>query len=517
MESVKDYLDRLEINNNVLNKQLREVYVSKVVYFREDKIVYFHLTSKSIISYETLESLKGEIKSKLSYFKDIKIKISYTGLDRKENKDIIKMYWMNIVYILKTLCPSISGWYKQIEYLCIEDNLKIKLPKGLFYDRLMKLNIVYILKSVLIEELGIDLNINIEKAVDEVVDVKRIIRKTERIVEDKIKELEISSKQEKTIDEEAAYIIKPEYDDKMIYGENINAMVEKICDLNTMSGTVSIVGEIFDIDTKELKNGKILMIAAITDYTSSISCKLFLNDINKDSVLGKLSKGSYVKIKGDIMYDTYQRELTMTISGIREEETPQRIDKSEEKRVELHAHTQMSSMDAVTSTKKLIQQAAKWGHKAIAITDHGVVQAFPEAMGAAKGNDIKILYGVEGYLVEDSEDIVPDANDKELSQTFVVFDIETTGFSNTNDKITEIGAVKIQNFKVVDRFSELINPQKDISYKIQELTGITNDMVKDKPTIEEVLPKFIEFIGDSVLVAHNAEFDMSFISEKCRQ
>ena len=177
----------------------------------------------------------------------------------------------------------------------------------------------------------------------------------------------------------------------------------------------------------------------------------------------------------------------------------------------------MSSMDAVTSTKKLIQQAAKWGHKAIAITDHGVVQAFPEAMGAAKGKDIKILYGVEGYLVEDSEDIIQDANDKELSQTFVVFDIETTGFSNTNDKITEIGAVKVENFKVVDKFSELINPQKDISYKIQELTGITNDMVKDKPTIDEVLPKFIEFIGDSVLVAHNAEFDMSFISEKCRQ
>ena len=320
MESVKEYLDRLEINNNILNKQLKDVYVSKVIYFREDKIVYFHLTSKFIISYENLENLREELKLKLSYFKDIKIKISYTGLDRKENKDIIKMYWANIVYILRILCPSISGWYKQIEYLCIEDNLKIKLPKGLFYDRLMKLNIVYILKSVLIEELGIDLNINIEKAVDEVVDVKRIIRKTERIVEDKIKELEISSKQEKTIDKEAAYIIKPEYDDKMIYGENINAMVEKICDLNNSSGTVSIVGEIFDIDTKELKNGKILMIAAITDYTSSISCKLFLNDINKDSVLGKLSKGAYVKIKGDIMYDTYQRELTMTISGIREED-----------------------------------------------------------------------------------------------------------------------------------------------------------------------------------------------------
>jgi DNA polymerase-3 subunit alpha (Gram-positive type) len=207
----------------------------------------------------------------------------------------------------------------------------------------------------------------------------------------------------------------------------------------------------------------------------------------------------------------------MTISGIRLEERPQRFDKSEEKRVELHAHTQMSSMDAVCSVKELVNRAASWGHKAIAITDHGVVQGFPDAMSAAKANDIKVLYGVEGYLVEDDFKIIEGANDKELSQSFVVFDIETTGFSNTNDKITEIGAVKIQDFKVIDRFSELVNPEKDISYKIQELTGITNDLVKDKPTIEEVLPRFMDFIEDSVLVAHNAEFDTGFISEKCRQ
>src|SRR5699024_10706321 len=161
------------------------------------------------------------------------------------------------------LCPSISGWYKQIEYLCIEDNLKIKLPKGLFYDRLMKLNIAYILKSRLNEELGIDINITIEKAIDEEVDVKRIIRKSEKIrIEKKIKKLKINNKKEKKNDEEAAYVIKPEYDDKLIYGENVNAMIEKICDLNNNSATVSIVGEIFDIDTKELRNGKILLIVS---------------------------------------------------------------------------------------------------------------------------------------------------------------------------------------------------------------------------------------------------------------
>ena len=169
------------------------------------------------------------------------------------------------------------------------------------------------------------------------------------------------------------------------------------------------------------------------------------------------------------------------------------------------------------SDEKVLKQAAAWGHKAIAITDHGVVQAFPDAMDAGKANNIKILYGVEGYLVEDNLPVIQNANDKDLSQSFVVFDLETTGFSNKNDKITEIGAVKIENFKIVDRFSQLINPQKDISYKVQELTGITNDLIKDKPTIEEILPKFVEFIGDSVLVAHNAAFDMGFMQQKCRE
>lgn len=225
----------------------------------------------------------------------------------------------------------------------------------------------------------------------------------------------------------------------------------------------------------------------------------------------------YIKIKGDVLYDTFQREISMTISGMRKEEREERKDTAEKKRVELHAHTQMSSMDAICSVKGLVSRAAKWGHPAIAITDHGVVQGFPDAMNAAKKEGIKVLYGVEGYLTEDNKDAIEDANDKSLSQEFVVFDLETTGFSNINDKITEIGAVKIRDFEIVDRFSELVNPEKDISYRVQELTGITNEMVKDKPTIEEILPKFMEFVGDDVLVAHNADFDTGFIMQKCKE
>lgn len=516
MDNVKDYLEKLEIKNIRLEKQLKEVQVSKVVYFKEDRVIYMYLISKEIISYEILDLLREELLGKLKYFKNIRIKIKFTGFGRKSEKDIIKAYWHNIIYILKNICPAIEGWKKQIEYMCLDNMLKIKIPKDIFYEKLKKNNIEEVIRNILLEELGIDYEVKVEKAIGEKIDKKKLIEKTDKEIEDLIKELDFDVKEEH--DEEEGYVIKDEYDEHMIYGEDVNSLVHPIKDLNQNSKTVAIVGEIFHIENKELRNGKILSIMSITDNTSSINCKLFLNDLNKDKILNAVKEGSYVKIKGDVLFDTYQRELTMTISGIRAEVKPQREDTCKKgKRVELHAHTQMSSMDALCSTKKLVKQAAAWGHKAIAITDHGVVQAFPEAMDAGKSNNIKILYGVEGYLVEDNAPVIKNANDESLSQTFVVFDLETTGFSNKNDKITEIGAVKIENFKVVDRFSQLINPQKDISYKVQELTGITNDLIKDKPTIEEVLPKFIEFIGDSVMVAHNADFDMGFMQQKCRE
>ena len=516
MDNVKDYLEKLEIKNIRLEKQLKEVQVSKVIYFKEDRVIYMYLISKEIISHEILDLLREELLCKLKYFKNIRIKIKFTGFGRKSEKDIIKAYWHNIIYILKNICPAIEGWKKQIEYMCLDNMLKIKIPKDIFYEKLKKNNIEEVIRNILLEELGIDYEVKVEKAIGEKIDKKKLIEKTDKEIEDLIKELDFDVKEEH--DEEEGYVIKDEYDEHMIYGEDVNSLVHPIKDLNQNSKTVAIVGEIFHIENKELRNGKILSIMSITDNTSSINCKLFLNDLNKDKILNAVKEGSYVKIKGDVLFDTYQRELTMTISGIRAEVKPQREDTCKKgKRVELHAHTQMSSMDALCSTKKLVKQAASWGHKAIAITDHGVVQAFPEAMDAGKSNNIKILYGVEGYLVEDNAPVIKNANDESLSQTFVVFDLETTGFSNKNDKITEIGAVKIENFKVVDRFSQLINPQKDISYKVQELTGITNDLIKDKPTIEEVLPKFIEFIGDSVMVAHNADFDMGFMQQKCRE
>lgn len=509
---------KMDISNTSLIKKMEDVYIKKVIYFKENKTVYFYLSSKDVVPYEYLERAQREIKAKNKYFKEIKFKIEYTGFERKTEKDIMKKYWPNIVYILKSICPSISGWQKEIEYLCIDNKLKIKIPKGIFYQRIMNKNITTTLKHTISEEFGIDMDIEIESAVDEKVDRKKLVEKIDREFNEKIMILEKENRNKTSeSEEESGYVIKDEKDENMIYGENVNVLTEKIENLDSNSGTVGIEGTIFNIEIKELRNGKILLMLMVTDYTSSITCKIFLTDTNKDWVLGKISKGMYIKIKGDVLYDTFQREISMTISGMRKEEREERKDTAEKKRVELHAHTKMSSMDAICSVKGLVSRAAKWGHPAIAITDHGVVQGFPDAMNAAKKEGIKVLYGVEGYLTEDNKDAIEDANDKSLSQEFVVFDLETTGFSNINDKITEIGAVKIRDFEIVDRFSELVNPEKDISYKVQELTGITNEMVKDKPTIEEILPKFMEFVGDDVLVAHNADFDTGFIMQKCKE
>ena len=509
---------KMDISNTSLIKKMEDVYIKKVIYFKENKTVYFYLSSKDVVPYEYLERAQREIKAKNKYFKEIKFKIEYTGFDRKSEKDIMKKYWPNIVYILKSICPSISGWQKEIEYLCIDNKLKIKIPKGIFYQRIMNKNITTTLKHTISEEFGIDMDIEIESAVDEKVDRKKLVEKIDREFNEKIMILEKENRNKTSeSEEESGYVIKDEKDENMIYGENVNVLTEKIENLDSNSGTVGIEGTIFNIEIKELRNGKILLMLMVTDYTSSITCKIFLTDTNKDWVLGKISKGMYIKINGDVLYDTFQREISMTISGMRKEEREERKDTAEKKRVELHAHTQMSSMDAICSVKGLVSRAAKWGHPAIAITDHGVVQGFPDAMNAAKKEGIKVLYGVEGYLTEDNKDAIEDANDKSLSQEFVVFDLETTGFSNINDKITEIGAVKIRDFEIVDRFSELVNPEKDISYRVQELTGITNEMVKDKPTIEEILPKFMEFVGDDVLVAHNADFDTGFIMQKCKE
>lgn len=312
--------------------------------------------------------------------------------------------------------------------------------------------------------------------------------------------------------EKKSYKDEPK-NENTILGRNIQGDTIDISSIDMGSGIVTISGDVFKTDIFETKTGRIILTFFITDYTSSIAVKCFLRDKDKEHVLENVKKGLYCKVRGEATMDPYAKEVVIMARDINKLTKIERMDTAEEKRVELHMHTTMSSMDAVTAASKIVERAAKFGHKAVAITDHGVVQAFPDAQIAAKKNNIKVIYGVEGYLADNGTPIVINGHEESFDDEYVVFDIETTGFSSKNDKIIEIGAVKLKDGEIVDSFSTFVDPKVNIPYKITELTSITQNMVNGQPTIDEVLPKFMEFVGNSVLVAHNAAFDVGFIKK----
>ena len=296
----------------------------------------------------------------------------------------------------------------------------------------------------------------------------------------------------------------------------ITDKVVKVKDINMDSGKVVICGKIIKQELKELKSGKFLLMINVYDGSCTITCKAFIEPDVKDKVLDRINSAPRVTVSGNAQFDPFSKEVTIMANVVMEAEAKNemtRMDRSEVKRVELHMHTQMSQMDGVTPVEDLINRARKWGMKAIAITDHGVVQSFPKANHVVEDNkgDIKVLYGVEAYLVPDGQTSVYNPKNQNLDTEYCVLDIETTGLSFRTEKITEFGAIKIKNGEIIDTFECFVNPEKPIPYEVIKVTHITDDMVRDAETIEQVLPKFLEFIGDDVLVAHNANFDIGFI------
>ncbi len=307
----------------------------------------------------------------------------------------------------------------------------------------------------------------------------------------------------------------------VIYGRDFDEETMNIDEIWGEMGEVVIRGKVRTLEQREIRNEKTIVSFEITDFTDTIKVKMFVHNEQLPELLGELKAGAFVKVKGVTVNDTFDRELTIaTVIGLKKipDFTTIRMDNSVKKRVELHCHTKMSDMDGVTDVKDIIKRAKKWGHKAIAITDHGCVQSFPDANHALDKDDtFKVIYGVEGYLVDDLKEIVTDGKGQSLDEKYVVFDIETTGFSPVTNRIIEIGAVKVENGEITERFSTFVNPQVPIPFHIEKLTSINDSMVMDADPIEVVLPRFLEFVGDAILVAHNANFDVSFIKENAKR
>ncbi len=306
----------------------------------------------------------------------------------------------------------------------------------------------------------------------------------------------------------------------VLYGRDFedDGMIE-IDKIDGEIGEVVLRGKIIAKDLRELRSGRTLVIFDVTDFTDTMTIKMFPREDMLDDVKAAVSEGSFIKVKGVTTIDKFDGELTLgSVVGIKkcEDFTGKRSDNSLEKRVELHCHTKMSDMDGVSEVKDIIKRAKKWGMPAIAVTDHGCVQSFPDANHALdKGDTFKVLYGVEGYLVDDVKEMVENQRGQSFEDTYVVFDLETTGLSPEKNRIIEIGAVKVKEGQITDRFSTFVNPDVPIPFEIEKLTGINDNMVLPAPTIEEALPDFLDFCGDAVLVGHNASFDVSFIAHNC--
>lgn len=415
----------------------------------------------------------------------------------------------------------------------IENNINITLKmKGKSFIKAQKLDtkLEHLIKNLY----NIKYKINIEEEVSDA-DREEIAQKFERAEKmaiERIKEKALSQTEqieEKIIEKQVKEIepvipkaldnIEEEYT-PLILGRSLNIKenLMKITDITPDDNQVFLDGEILNMETRELKSGKTLISFDLYDGSSTITCKSFANPDVVDKVVKRLKSAKGIKISGNAGYSTFSKETEVIANTIIETEGRKKVvrqDLAEVKRVELHMHTKMSQMDAMTSATDLIKRAMKWGMKSIAITDHGVVQAFPEAhkLLGRDNPDMKVIYGVEAYLAPDNLQIVSNFKEQPFDTTYCVLDLETTGFSAKLDKITEIGVMKVKNGKVIDEFSCFVNPEKPIPEKVVEVTHITDEMVKNADTIDIVFPKLLKFLGDCVIVAHNAKFDVGFLKQ----
>lgn len=446
-------------------------------------------------------------------------------------------YFSDLVEFLKVEVPSLNGTLNDAQLYRKDNVLTVKLAHG-GLSLLMAKDFSTLLSSIVYKKFGLSFQVeysgvteidgNSDEYIEQIQNVEKKINREKLEELSQLFEYEEKSSDssksnlklvEKRVGEYALPQIIPE-SVRPLYGRVTKGKIIPIEKIAYDTGRATVWGDVFASEWKETRSGdKNIITFDITDYSGSTTVKVF-NNKNECRVLENIQKGSTIVCSGDVEFDKYAGELVLNARSISTVDKVKIGDNAPKKRVELHLHTNMSQMDGITDAGTLVKRAAQFGHTAIAITDHGVAQAFPDAMNAAEAinrdeKKIKVIYGVEAYFMDDLVESVEGNKDSSLDDTFICFDIETTGLSAKNDKITEIGAVKVCNGEVVDTFSTFVNPERPIPAKIVELTGITDAMVKDAPSQSDAVRAFLDFCGDDVLVAHNAPFDTSFIKVAC--
>jgi DNA polymerase III subunit alpha, Gram-positive type len=509
-ERFRILLQQLQLTDDMFVQHFDQAEIEKLIVDKKERKWHFQFTLQKLIPCNVWTKFSQSLQASFQHI--AKVQFSLKVLDTSFTEELVLQYWNScikeidgisppILQLLHSQAPKVQG--NKIIIQASNDMEAITLKKK--YGELIST----IFESYGFPRLVIDA---------EVSEVKEQNQDYEKFLEEKRKEDEERAKQavldmQKREKEQSSEAPSGPF----MLGLKIkdDADFRKIEDIQDEERRIAIEGYVFEAETRELRSGRTLLTFKVTDYSSSILVKMFSRDKEDAALMGNLKKGMWVRCRGSIQNDTFVRDLVMIANDVNEITPVIRKDTAPEgeKRVELHMHTPMSQMDAVSSVGDLVGQAKKWGHKAIAITDHAVAQSFPEAYSASKKHDIKVLYGLEANLVDDGVPIAYNSADRMLEdETYVVFDVETTGLSAVYDKIIELAAVKVKNGEVIDRFESFANPHHRLSATTIDLTGITDDMVQTAPEIDEVLTKYHNWVGNDILVAHNASFDMGFLN-----
>ncbi|WP_282941868.1 PolC-type DNA polymerase III [Paenibacillus sp. RC67] len=505
-------MQQAHVPADVVNSFFQDGYIDRVETTRKNREWTFYIVKSTIVPHDVYRAFCKMIRDKFAHIAATKFMLKYT--DEVEPALVAREYWGMFIEWVQREATSVNGWMSRAKIDVQGHQLTLMLLDSIGLELAKKKNIGQWVQTYFSDFFGVEFQVRYAVDENREAEFEKFAKKIEE--EEKVVTQEIMT----SIEVEESESL-PEADLKLMVGYEIKDPPVPIQMIQDEEKKVTLQGAVFGLDMKELRNGSTLFTFNITDFTDSMMIKAFAKTKEDVKIFSLIQNGTWVKVRGKVEYDRFMQipELVLIPNDVNEVMAPpDRKDDAAEKRVEFHLHTTMSTMDAITPIDQYVKMAAKWGHKAIAVTDHSGIQCYPDANKAAKKHGIKMIYGLEANVVNDGVPVVENARSMELKDIeYVIFDIETTGLSIVNNRIIEIAGVKMKDGKEVDRFATFINPHERIPYNIQQLTNITDDMVKDAPELTEMLPKFIDFVGDCVLVAHNARFDMGFIQANCKQ
>ncbi len=525
------YEELLRAVDLALPEAAGKISIERVKYVKSESKAYFSFLSDVLIGEKGFFAMKKAIAAAFPGL-NFSLRVASPALAKEFLQDPDR-YAAPLNHYLTRHYPAVASWEFDMRWTPGNGRVTLEMPDDFSMQYLEKQNIRAQLAAVIHDVFRLDTDVTLKVCGDE---EKRLHalqqerREQDRVAAERAQRFEEIAKAQEKREE------KPREEDNRIKGRAIADPPVAIRELTDDSGLVVIRGKVLSCESKEIAGGEMVLLSfLVTDFTSTVRCKAFLRyrprrpkdeespppitDAEREAVkkvLAAIKPGMGILVRGDTQYDNYSHETVVMARDMSRVELPQRMDTAPEKRIELHLHTQMSNMDAVSSPEALIARAAKWGHEAIAVTDHGVAQAFPDAFAAAKKHNIKLLPGIEGYLTDDDATVTHE-NDLPLDTPIIVLDFETTGLNTAKDRMIEIGAVKLAHGQVVDSYGALVNPGMLLPSKIVEITHITDQMLRDAPKAADVLPALLKFMDGCPIAAHNAKFDCAVLESELKR